>query len=213
MNNNFGGLEQLLFPILGDLYGWGKSVIQKINKPRMYEVLDYESTLELLDSKGENAIFQKVEKVKFMQDNIIAFQDQAWSDGKFLREYMVSPGEPVDRYRKGYKTIILISLRDIVNKGDIKKFMIKWKIKGGFKKKHGFWETSVDHKTKNITIQVIFPEDRPPIGIIVVREPTRLKRKIKQSCLKEQLSDDRWIITWNISNPRIDERYILNWDW
>lgn len=213
MKNNYGGLEQLLFPILSDLYSWGKSIIRNNKKPGMYEVLDYESTLELLDAKGENAIFQKIEEVKFLQDNIIAFQDQAWADGKFLREYMVSPGEPVDRYRKGYKTIILISLRDIVNRGDIKKFMIKWKIKGGFRKQHGFWETVVDHKTKNLMIKVIFPGDRPPTNIIVVREPTRLKRTIEQSYSKEKMPDQRWIITWNVTNPRIDERYILNWDW
>src|SRR4051794_36852337 len=47
----------------------------------MYEILVYESTLELLDPQGKNAVFHKHQRVKFQQDNIIAFQDYAWGEG------------------------------------------------------------------------------------------------------------------------------------
>ena len=53
----------------------------------MYEVLDYESTLELQDKCGERAIFRKRGKVRYLQDNIIAYQDQAWADGESLLNY------------------------------------------------------------------------------------------------------------------------------
>ncbi len=55
-------------------------------------MLEYESTLELLDRKGEKAIFKKRQKVRYLQDNIIAYQDQAWGgrnsshEGAFLKE-------------------------------------------------------------------------------------------------------------------------------
>ena len=38
------GLDQLLFPLLGDVYNWGKTYIQRMTRPGMYEVLDYETT-------------------------------------------------------------------------------------------------------------------------------------------------------------------------
>src|SRR4030042_206218 len=67
------------------------------NRQGLYEVLEYESTLELLDRKGEIAIFKKRQKVRYLQDNIIAYMDQAWGDGKFLRDYRCSPGVAVDQ--------------------------------------------------------------------------------------------------------------------
>ena len=53
----------------------------------MYDVLEYESTLELKDRGGKRATFQKREKVRYRQDNIIAYQNQAWGDGEVLLNY------------------------------------------------------------------------------------------------------------------------------
>src|SRR5258708_2698203 len=79
---------------------------------RMYEILEYESTLELLDTQGKNAIFHKHQRVKFMQDNIIAFQDYAWGEGtNIFASYCCEPGVVVDRYQDGDRWNILISLR------------------------------------------------------------------------------------------------------
>jgi len=56
------------------------------------EVLEYESTLELKDRGGKRAIFKKREKVRYLQDNVIAYQDQAWGNGEILIDYRCSPG-------------------------------------------------------------------------------------------------------------------------
>jgi hypothetical protein len=53
---------------------------------RHVEILEYDSTLELLDVKSETAIFRKLQRVKFLQDNIIAFQDYAWGDGDIFAD-------------------------------------------------------------------------------------------------------------------------------
>jgi len=128
----------------------------------MYRVLDYESTLEILDEKGKKAKFSKRKKVKYLQDNTIVYQDCAWGDGKILINYETNIGKPVDRYRSGYKTIILLSLHEIKNKGDIDDFHINWEIKDGFKKKEEFWETHISQKTKNFKVNLIFPKDHLP---------------------------------------------------
>jgi len=41
----------------------------------LYEVLDYEATLELKDKRGKRACVRKYEKVRYLQNNIISFQD------------------------------------------------------------------------------------------------------------------------------------------
>jgi hypothetical protein len=43
----------------------------------MYEVLEYESTPEPKDRGGKRASFKKREKVRYRQNSIIAYQDQA----------------------------------------------------------------------------------------------------------------------------------------
>ena len=90
----------------------------------LYEILDYESTLELCDTKGATARFQKRQRVKFLQNNIIAFEDYVWGDGDLLAEYSCSPGVVADRYREGDRWNLLISLRETKHKGDITEFHI-----------------------------------------------------------------------------------------
>jgi hypothetical protein len=69
----------------------------------MYEVLAYEAELTLLDEKGSKARLTKRQQVRFLQDNIIAYQDQAWGDGNIFVEYRCTPGVEVDRYRDGHR--------------------------------------------------------------------------------------------------------------
>ncbi len=98
--------------ILGELWKFGRKVMRGLANEGIYEVLDYESTLELHDRKGKKATFKKRKKVKYLQDNIIAYQDYGWGDGEILLNYCTSRGKAVDRYRSGYKTYIFLSLRE-----------------------------------------------------------------------------------------------------
>ena len=94
-----------------------RQLVQGQRNQGFCEVLEYESTLELKDALGKRATFHKREKIRYLQDNVIAYQDQAWGDGKILIGYRCSPGRPVDRYRSGHKTYLLISRREVKNKG------------------------------------------------------------------------------------------------
>ena len=212
LNTNVGGLDQLFFTLLGDLYSWGKSTIQRLTKPGMYEVLNYETTLEILDRKGKEAILTKTEEVKFLQNNIIAFQDQAWGRGKILIDYQCTPGFSVDFYQFAHKTYILISLRNVMQKGDITKFEICWKINDGFKKPNGFWATDINHFTKVMKVNVIFPKERPPLKLMTVESNRQLTKELQKDVIT-QLPDKRWQVTWEKQNPRLYEHYILKWEW
>ena len=118
--------------MLGDVGKIVRKVVQGWSYKGMYEVLEYEATLELEDPEGKRATFKKREKVRYLQDNVIAYQDQAWGDGEILVDYRCSPGTAVDRYRSGYKTYILISRREVKNKGNADEFNVEWGIRQGF---------------------------------------------------------------------------------
>ena len=206
------GADQFLFTLLGDLYGWGKSFIQRITKPGMYEVLNYETSLEILDPKGRDAILTKTEEVRFQQNNIIAFQDQAWGDGKILVDYQCTPGTAVDFYRSGHKTHVLISLRDVKQKGDQTNFRIQWKIKNGFLKSNGYWATDVNHFTQSLQISIIFPKEKPPSRFILVESNSQKTKELPREMIT-QLPDKCWQMTWEKRHPRLNEHYILKWEW
>ena len=178
----------------------------------MYEVLEYESELILKDKKGQRASFRKREKVRYLQDNIIAYQDHAWGDGEGLLDYKCSPGVVVDRYRPGAKTFVLVSLRGSRQKGDTDEFNVQWNIKDGFVRETEMWETDVRHRTRQIKIQVVFPKTRPPLRVWL-EQNTRREKKLAGGKALKRLPDGRWRVTWQPNKPVVNERYQIHWTW
>lgn len=198
--------------IIGDLWELGKQKLEKLRGQGMYEVLAYESILEIHDARGQYATFHKRQKVRYLQDHIIAYQDQAWGDGQILQDYRCSPGEPVDQYRAGPKTQILISLREVKYRGDLSEFHIRWGIKNGFKREQEEWETGIDHPTHKLKIQVRFPKERPPLSLEVVARNRQWRQALgPDACV--QMPDGAWVVTWEYQKPRLHETYALRWQW
>ena len=67
-------------PILLQLYRSLRQFLGRGRHEGMYDILAYDAILELMDPKGETAVFSRRQKVRFLQDNVIAFQDYAWGD-------------------------------------------------------------------------------------------------------------------------------------
>lgn len=198
--------------ILSDSWEFLRKAILGLAQEGMYEVLEYESTLELLDVDGKRARFQKRKKVRYLQNNIIAYQDHAWGDGDILLGYKCSPGVAVDQYRAGYKTYILISLREVKSRGDWDEFNIEWKIRNGFLKEDGFWSTDITHRTQHVRINLIFPHKRPPKRAVIVESNRHKTQQLGQKEIKE-LSDGRVKISWEEKKPALYEHYLIRWWW
>lgn len=203
------------FPLLENIQRilqFGKRMQALISPVGIYEVLNYESTLELQDASGENAVFSKREKVRYLQNNIIAYQDQAWGDGEILLNYKSTPGKAVDMYRPGRKTIILISIQNIRQFGDQDEFLIEWGMKNSFLRERELWETSVDHPTQRMRLNIIFPANRPPTKVLLIEETKHTSRIVNDENVSK-LVDGRWMVYWETNHPRQHERYSLQWDW
>jgi hypothetical protein len=150
--------------------------------------------------------------VRYLQDNIIAYQDQAWGDGDILQNYSCSPGTPVDIYQPGRKTYILVSLREVKNQGEMDEFNIEWGIANGFLRTKERWETEVRHRMKLLKIQAIFPKERPPISVSLIEYPRQRTLTLNDED-KTKLPDGRWLIYWEMHRPKLHETYILKWEW
>lgn len=178
----------------------------------MFEILEYDSTLELLDPRGERAVFKKRLRVKFLQDNVIAFEDYAWGDGEIFLRYRCSPGIIVDRYRDGERWNVLISMRQTKNAGDVEEFHLERQLRGSFLADEGWWETSLRHRTQRLKVCVLFPEARSCKQAVLI-ERNRNRTTPLDARHFDSLPDGRQLLTWESSRAKRFERYTLKWRW
>ena len=178
----------------------------------IYEVLDHDTTLELVDPAGKVAIVERRQKVRFLQDHVVAIADYAWGDGRIFAEYACSPGVPVDTYNHGSRHTVLISLREAKSRGDVLRFKIHRKILRGFTKRNEWWETEIYHRAKHLKVAVIFPQDRRFRRASVTQHSTNKTIALGPQHLRF-LSDGRQKLTWEIAKPKLHDRYILKWVW
>lgn len=200
------------FEIAGELWKLGRKVMRGLASEGMYEVLEYDSTLEIHDKGGKKATFHKRMKIRFLQDDIVAFHDYGWGDGEILLNYKTNKGKAVDQYRSGYKTYILLSLREVRNKGDIDEFNISWDIRNGFLLSDGYWATTVSHRMKKLRTSVVFPKSKLPHRVFL-EESNRRRTRVLGSEFQKRLADGRVRVTWETNKPKLYELYTIRWDW
>ena len=128
----FGGGE-LVLVLRNILESWAllEQLRDRIGYHGMYEILNYDSTLTIKDPAGKHARLARHERIKLLQDNVVAIHDHAWGDGDLFAEYQCRPGTPVDFYQDGSKWNVLISLRETKNRGDELDFRVEREIKDG----------------------------------------------------------------------------------
>jgi hypothetical protein len=178
----------------------------------MYEFLLYDALLDLPDPNGRRATFRKHQRVKFLQDNAIAFEDFAWGDGEIFARYRVSPGIEADRYREGDRWNVLISLRETRQRGDIQNFHIERVVKNGFTAPQEWQQAEIRHRTRHLKLSVLFPKTRP-----CQRAWIRVRSRNRVSALGpehfHQLPGGRQLLSWETRNVRPLEVFTLRWQW
>ncbi len=177
-----------------------------------YVVIKHEAELELLDPEGATAIYRKRQKVRFLQNNVIAYQDQAWGDGDIFADYKVSPGVAVDRYREGHLHHVLISLRGARHRGDVEEFHIQRTIKNGFLEPVETFQVEINHKTRQLSLRLIFPPDCYPQSVRLIEQNFN-RAQVLDGAHRRTLPDGRHQFEWHTNRPRLFESYILRWEW
>ncbi len=205
-------IDTHLTTLLAFLWRLSQRTLGERVSPGDYEILEYEAQLELMDVKGEKAIFSKREKVRFLQNNTIAYQDMAWGVGNIFASYTCSPGVPVDTYREGHRYRVLISLREAKHKGDITEFHILRDIEHGFTEPLEDFQHEVSHIMRFASISIIFPKRRHPKSIVLI-EQNSTRRFSLGAKYRRLLPDGRLEVMWRTHHPRLFEAYIMHWNW
>lgn len=195
-----------------DVWEFMDQLREKVGYHGMYEIIEYEATLEITDRKGKEVKLTRHEVIRFLQDNIVAIHDHAWGDGEIFADYHCQPGVPVDFYQDGSKYNILISLRETKNRGDIVDLWIERDIKNGFTKKEEWLETEIDHWTEHMKLSIIFPQERPCQRATLMRRSTNETVALDGQHFSV-LSDGRQILTWKTNRPKLHDQYMIKWQW
>jgi hypothetical protein len=198
--------------LLPDLYRAARLWVKRRRHEGMYDILEYVSTLELADPKGKTAIFKRRQRVKFLQDHIMAFQDYAWGDGKILADYKCSPGVVVDRYQEGDQWNILISLRETKSAGDVIDFYTERIIKDGFTLDEEWWQVRIWHQTKRFKLRIIFPAQRRCQRAVLLQRSRHGTRVLGPEHFTNK-PDGRQVLTWETEKLKRFETYTIKWTW
>lgn len=180
--------------------------------PGIYEVIRYDAELELKDRRGRKAVYRKRQHVRFVQDNIIAYQDTAWGDGDIFAAYRCSPGVEVDRYREGHRYHILISLRETKNRNDEETFNVERCITEGFTSNVEEFQVDIDHRTRRLSFAIVFPAGCAVKQVTLIEQNADRTTRLSTGH-REQLADGRSRWVWVTEHPRLYETYIMRWEW
>lgn len=199
-------------PLALDLYQGLRQLAGHFSRDGLYEILEYDSILELLDPQGEWAVFKKRLRVKFLQDDVAAFQDYAWGDGHVLVGYHCSPGVIADQYLEGGRWNVLISLREPKGSGDIEEFYIERRLRHNFAATQAWWQLSPQHLTRWAKVSIIFPSARRCQKAVLIK-PDRNQTALLTDQHFADLPGGRQVLTWESKETKPFETYTLQWRW
>lgn len=207
-------LLQILNPdLLAVAYDlWQLSRAHLLPPTSLYQVNSLDIGLELCRADGSDAIYTKRSRVRFLQDHVTAYRDQAWGEGILFSEYSCAPGIPVDHYCEGDRWYTLISLRESKSRGDVEDLYIRRRIKNGFPYDDEFFFAKIDHPTQHLTLSVIFPKERLPKKLFVTEQNAKRTQELSGEYV-DVLPDKRLLARWEVEKPKRYETYVLRWQW
>ena len=203
--SNWNAIMARLFPFI-------RARLAKRANRNLYEILDYDLTVDLRDKDGRLAVFRRRQKVRFLQDHVIAYQDEAWGDGEVLASYKCTPGVPVDSFQIGARRLILISLRQTKNRGDVVEFSIEREVRDGFARPEEWVEVETRYPTRRLKMAVVFPPGRPCRQARLIERRAERTTVLGRQCFRTTRTGQQ-MLTWETKRPVQRESYTLSWAW
>ena len=157
-----------------------------------YETIKYAGTLRFLDGRHPSAVFERYQKVRFIEDGVGVFFDRVWGDGILFGGYLargLRVLEPI-RALKGY--IVPLLLPRLFRRGETFTIVTRRKTIAAFYDARGHWETAMHAPTDLVSVTVLADRDNlrnpeieaPPRGEIDAEQhPHQLRFRVQRPAL------------------------------
>lgn len=182
----------------------------------IYEIVTSELEWDLTAADGREAFVTKKNKVRFIQNNVLAIPDYIWGDGSTKSEYSCNVGQKVAEFQEGAKTCVVIVLDRMYKRDEELELEIKRTVRDAFMGTREWIEVKPLAGTPELTLNVLWPAGRSAERAELTIENERRNRRSV-----EQLGDDsfhwgpggRQQITRHFARPSPDERIRIEWSW
>ena len=172
-----------------------------------YQVLDYDITLVLEDTRGSEAVYRRRQRIQFQQDGVAAILDHFWGDGVTTAGYATTAGRIADTFKDGNRHHLVIGLKRPMRRGEILEFTVERRTLGAFTQVEEWSETAIDHPIARLSQVVRFPKARPC-------QTAQLEYPGGESPLHGlETREGTTEIGLRIPKPRTDTPYLIRWTW
>lgn len=177
--------------------------------PYTYEVLEYDAHVELLDTDGREARYTRTERVRFLKDTTTVY-DYGWGNGIAFAEHDTSRGRFAEKKLVGSRLRAAVELPELQHRGD--EFILSFDrtVRNGFMSPSECWlEAELYHPTKRLSLRVVLPPSRRlrEARLVTLEDPDGTALQ------PVEMADGRQSIWYEVSNPRVGQRFTILWDW
>ena len=178
----------------------------------IYEILECTNTWDLSDPNGAVATFTKRNRVRFIQNNVLAIPDYVWGDGS-SHEYRCSPGRQVDEFKEGHRVCKVISLGKAYKRDEELVLEISRTVKDAFTSSAEWLEVRPVVGTPHLELNVIFPEGVKAHDVVMTTTKDATGETREKRLEKFDFDNGRQRLTVNFRRPPPDELIRIDWRW
>lgn len=172
-----------------------------------YEILDYDVTLTLRDREGIRATFRRRQEVAFLQNRVSGMLDHMWGHGVLITQYHTDAGDLEDSILDEGRRHVVVGFKRPMGVGERLAFHVERTAMVGFTKGQEWTATTLDHPTRRLRSQIVFPKARP------VLQATLSFEGRERSLPVLWRKDGRSVIRFAVDRPRAYTAYTVHWSW
>jgi hypothetical protein len=177
--------------------------------PTSYENVSLDIVLDIRDPKGQRAVLERRQRVRFLTSDSGAVRDLVWGEGNTLVHYTAVGARRLGVRPEGSKRAVLLALGRRPQRGEQASVRSRRVIAGGLTQPAEYWEAMVERPTQRLSLQVLFPPERPPREAHLVASAGQPTHRIRV----RYRSDGRPCLSWRLRQPVPDCTYSLCWTW
>lgn len=203
LRNDFKSGIQLLLRSLG--------LIKDDVYPESIETTRCIVELDILQADGSVVNVIKNQSIRCLHGISTGYTESFYTDGR-VDSYVSAPGDISRIWKEAGRTYIETVYDKPLLSGDEINRHFECVMHDAFTEEIEFWEQMQHHPSSDITVRVMFPQQRPPKRYWVEHRHGSI---LKQTTLEAMLlvESNRPTIELTVNNPIFLHSYLLKWEW